>query len=268
MTENILIATPTTPTTLKKKGQNKGEKAEVEFKKELFNNRNNPLYLVPIFGEDASEGIQLIHSSTNKPCENLDQIKKAKATSKADVTIVFNKTKTRFDSSIKCETGAKPSILNHTPRSAKAFQEPLKDDIINIDKIASEYITKRTSGLITEDVKLCELDSYKDESNKTSFMKLLVYFIFIGTGSKQSDTECNSVILIHKNNKIKFIPCITEEEKESYVKSIINTCVLSFRNKGMPTKKNDLCNPWIYVNPKGKECGSLHIRLGNSDDLV
>jgi hypothetical protein len=268
MTENILIATPTTLTTLKKKGQNKGEKAEVEFKKELFNNRNNPLYLVPIFGEDASEGIQLIDSSTNKPCENLDQIKKAKSTSKADVTIIFNNTKIKYDISIKSETGAKPSILNHTPRSAKAFQESLKDDIINIDKIASEYITKRSNGVIKEDVKLCKLETYKDEENKSSFIKLLVYFIFIGTGSKRSETECNSVILIHKNNNISFIPCITEEEKESYVKSIINNCVLSFRSKGMPTKKNDLCNQWVYVNPSGKECGSLHIRLGNSDDLV
>jgi hypothetical protein len=43
----------------------------------------------------------------------------------------------------------------------------------------------------------------------------------------------------------------------------IEKSIISFRNKGMPTNTKEQCMPWVYVNNKGKECGSIHVRLAN-----
>ena len=243
---------------------NKGEKDEIKYKKELFEKRMDIEYCTALFGSEAQEGIEVINIETGKPYENITDIKKSKSASKADTIIILIKTQKQLNISIKSKTGAKPSIINHTPRSANAFQnEYLKNELCYLDMLAKEYIDKRKEGSICEDVEIGKLYSYNDEKIKNSLIKMLIYFTFKGTGSKLTEHECNSVLIINRNGSLSFILCDTEKEKESYIQKIVEKSIISFRNKGMPKKTTEQCMPWVYVNDKGKDCGAIHIRLAH-----
>ena len=103
-----------------------------------------------------------------------------------------------------------------------------------------------------------------DEKIKYDIKKTIAYFIFDGTGSGESKTNANSV-LTYKGTEISFLKCIDENQKMNYVNSIIDRCIISFRNKGMPKKITDNMKPLIYQDVKNdgniKNKGSLHIRL-------
>ena len=235
--------------------QNIGEKHEIDMKKILFMNQSNIAFLLLIFGLIASEGITL-------PYISIEQIKKAGTRSKADLEIRFNKTGQIFYASIKSKKGASPAILNHTPRCAKVFQTgELKEILIFIDILVTEYIEKRKKGIFNEDVPITEFECFNNPEIKNSIIKLLIYFTFKGTGSKLSPKECDSIIIGNKDDSLTFFQCVTEEEKESYINTIINNCVISLRNKGMPKQTNEQCKPWVYTNEAGKDCGSIHIRV-------
>jgi len=238
---------------------NCGEKSEILIKRLLFDKRDDSAFLVDIFGEDASEGIIVINSDTSSPYSFSHEIKKTKALSKADIIIKFNKNQCIRNCSIKSLIGAKPSIINHTPRSAKIFQpgQLLHSHLTNIDMLAREYINKRSNKEIGEDVKFCNLESFSNPEIKNSFVKLLLYFVFSGTGSKPSPTECDSILII--KDELRFIDCDTEEKKEEYILSILSNCIISFRSKGMPKQVKEECLPWIYTNDK--KCGSIHVRM-------
>ena len=199
------------------KKENKGEADEIKCKKELFEKRTDIDYCVALFGINAQEGIELINMENGSPYENISDIsKKTKSTSKSDVTILLKKTQELLHISIKSKRGQMPSIVNHTARSAHVFQlGQLKDDIINLDILAKEYHDERQKGTITEDVKISKFSSYANEEIKQSIIKMLIYFIFIGSGSKKSKEECNSILIIHKDASKNYISCKTEEEKES-----------------------------------------------------
>lgn len=246
------------------KKRNKGEKDEIKYKKVLFEKRMDIKYCTELFGDEAQEGIEVINIETCKPYENITDIKKSKSGSKADTIIILRKTQKQLNISIKSKTGARPSIINHTPRTANAFQNGyLKDDLCNLDMLAKEYINKRKEGFICEDVEIGKLNSYNDEKIKNSLIKMLIYFTFKGTGSKITEHECNSVLIINKNDSLSFILCDTEKEKETYIQTIIEKSIISFRNKGMPKHTIEQCMPWVYVNDKGRECGAIHIRLSH-----
>ena len=235
--------------------QNIGEKHEIDMKKILFMNQSNIAFLLLIFGLIASEGITL-------PYISIEQIKKAGTRSKADLEIRFNKTGQIFYASIKSKKGASPAILNHTPRSAKVFQTgELKEILIFIDILVTEYIEKRKKGIFNEDVPITEFEGFNNTDVKNSFIKMLKYFTFKGTGSKLSPKECDSIIIGNKDDSLTFFQCVTEEEKESYINTIFEKCVISLRNKGMPKQTNEQCKPWVYTNEAGKDCGSIHIRV-------
>jgi len=244
-----------------KTNQNKGEKDEIKYKREIFTKRKDEEFCVELFGSDGEEGIEVINIETGKPYEDINDIKKSKSFSKADTIILLIKPQKILKISIKSKGCARPSIINHTPRSANVFQNGcLKDDLGYLDMLAKEYIDKRKEGTICEDVEIGKLYSYQDEDIKKSLIKLLIYFIFKGTGSKISQHECNAVLIINKNGSLSFILCETEQEKESYVQTIIEKSVISFRKKGMPKNTTEKCMPWVYVN-KDKDCGSIHVRL-------
>jgi len=121
--ENKLISTETISDKGKStKEGNKGEKDEIKYKKELFEKRMDINYCTALFGSEAQEGIEIINIETGNQYENITDIKKSKSASKADTIIILIKTQKRLNISIKSKTGAKPSIINHTPRSANAFQ--------------------------------------------------------------------------------------------------------------------------------------------------
>jgi hypothetical protein len=243
---------------------NRGERDETNYKRDIFDNKSNIEYLEQNFGnaDDVSLGIEIINHETNLPYMSREEIKKSPSGYKADIIIKFIQTNRVRYVSIKSLSGQKPSILNHTPRSASAFQTTLRACLDDIDILAREYIEKRSSGTIREDVKFCDLESSKDENIRRSFADMLIYFVFKGTGSKMSPKECDSILIINRDKTLTFIDCDTDEKKHNYVASFIDKCVVSFRNKGMPSTVTDVCIPWIYTNNiNGKKCGSLHVRL-------
>jgi hypothetical protein len=240
---------------------NKGEKAETACKRMLFTRRADTEYLMTVFGQDACDGIELVDSATRQPYTDAESIKKAKSTSKADVSILLKHTNVVRHCSIKALVGAKPAILNHTPRSATAFQTELADCLPSLDLLASEYIAKRTRGEQGEDVAFSKLDVSADDTIKQNFMTALSYFVFRGTGSKRSPEECDAILIVEKDASLRFIDCDTDAKKQAYIETVVDKCVLSFRSKGMPTKIPTSCAPWIYVKDDTKFCGSLHIRL-------
>jgi hypothetical protein len=67
---------------------------------------------------------------TKKPYTDINHIKKSHSGSKADISILFIKTNEIKYCSMKSLSGAKPSILNHTPRIAKVFQTELKITLV------------------------------------------------------------------------------------------------------------------------------------------
>ena len=230
----------------------------------LFDHKANVEFLEQNLGNagDVSLGIEIINVKTNQPYTFKEEIKKAAARCKADIIIKFNKTNMIRYVSMKALNGAKPSILNHTPRSAKVFQTILKECIPYIDLLAQEYIQKRKSNAIGEDVPFYKLAAYKDENIKNSFIKTISYFVFTGTGSSISPNECDGILLTNKDGSLKFIDCDIAEKKYIYITSLIDNCTISFRSKGMPKKINDICLPWIYTNEiNGTKCGSIHVRL-------
>ena len=244
------------------KTYNKGEHAEVITKKQLFAQKTDLVFLTALFGNDACEGIEIINPATMEPFLAAEHIIKAKSSSKADLILWFKRPNVFRYVSIKSLNGAKPALLNHTPRRAKVFQTELLLELPNLDKIAAEYIQKRTQKIIGEDIAFAKLEISQDQAARDSFARMLSYFVFTGTGAKRSPNECDSLLIVQKDNSLLFLDCSTSEKKETYIKSILDQCVVSFRNKGMANKLNDLCNPWVYKEAANKKpCGSLHVRL-------
>lgn len=252
--------------------KNKGERDEIECIKLIYllNEQKEYDKLVQIFGQDAEEGICLINPNTNRVYNDVSEIKKANNPFiKADIIIKINKTEDIYNTSIKSLNNAPPAILNHTPRCAKVFQNGcLKNELFNIDLLISEYIIKRDDNQISEDIRLNNLDGFITNIDiRKSFVKLLSYFIFQGTGSKLSERPCNAIMTYKNKNDIHFNSYTTIVEKDDYCDVIVDNCKLSLRDKGMPTKPNELCVPWIYIqkNKDGtsKLKGSIHIRTRN-----
>jgi len=175
-------------------------------------------------------------------------------------------TKFEYRISIKSKNGAYPTILNHTPRTANVFINGyLSKNVPSLDTLLNEYIDKRKTKYIGEDISLCKLECVKDNLQiKECLKEVISYFIFDGSGKGDSKCKSNS-LLFYKNNTIKFIKCCNLEEKKKYVETILNNCIISLRDKGMPKKIKAENKPWIFNDYKTdgsiKYKGSLHIRL-------
>ena len=102
--------------------KNIGEKDELLLILKLHNLNHFKKYkeLTDIFGDEANEGITIIDMNTKEKL-NIFNLTKAKSCFKSDITIKMNKTENLYNCSIKSKKGANPTILNHTPRSAKVF---------------------------------------------------------------------------------------------------------------------------------------------------
>jgi len=245
---------------------NIGEKDEVLTIIRLFYYNKSKQYdkLIEIFGDEACEGLSIIDETENV-ITDINKINKAKGCLKADVIIKMKKTNETYRLSIKSKNGANPAILNHTPRSAKIFNTGcLNKCMKSIDILMQEYIDKRTQKMIGEDIQLNTLESMKDSTILADVKELLSYFVFDGTGKGDSSCKANSILYYEKNN-ISFIKCCEVEEKIKYIESILNSCIISLRDKGMPKTITDNCNPWVFKdcqeNDNIKYKGSLHIRM-------
>lgn len=249
-------------------GYNKGEKAEVLLLIELLNfiKTNNNDKLVKIFGNEASEGIQLLSLAEDKIITDYNELTKSKGNYKSDCKIRINKNDFVYSISIKSKNGAYPTILNHTPRSAKVFTPDgcLYKCLDSLDTILTEYIDKRDRKIIGEDISITKLDCTKDLSIKSDLLDVLSYFVFNGTGKGDSSCKANSIIE-YKDSEIVFIKCRNDQEKKEYINTIYDRIIISLRDKGMPKVITDYCNPWVFNDVKAdgliKYKGCLHIRL-------
>lgn len=257
----------------KKKGKssnkNRGEKDEVLVLRKLYrlNEREEYDKLVEIFGEEASEGISILNIETDEEIDDINKISKAGCNYKADCKIRMKKTNNIYAPSIKSFNGRDPSILNHTPRSAKIFQEGgIFNDLVScLDKILQEYIFERTNKTIGQDIPISNLKCLKDDDSlKKTFSEILLYFVFNGTGKQYSKCKSDAIITYH-DDKIIFTKCDNIQNKKEYIESIFDKIVISLRNKGMPKVLKEYCKPWVFndVKPDGsiKHKGSLHIRM-------
>ena len=244
--------------------KNKGDKGEKQCIQHCFDNQNNSIWCMKHFKE--SKSIKLIDPVTKKIIQSVEDIKKAPSGCKADILILLETSGEILYPSIKTTNCSPPSILNHTHRNARAFQSKLIKYLPYIDNTIKYYIEKRKAGTIAEDVKLLKLINYCNNKNevKYAWKKIISYFAFSGTGSKDSICPANSVLL-WDGNKIKFYDCKTEEQKESYIESILSKdlFVISIRKKAMPKHICDEHMPWIFEHIVGDEIkikGCLSIR--------
>ena len=249
---------------------NKGEKDEILLMIELFHLNQSKQYdkLVTIFGDEASEGIYILSMDTsdNEVVTDINTLSKAKGTYKSDCVIKMCKTNFIYYASIKSKNCANPAILNHTPRTAKVFREDgiLNDYVSNLDTVLKEYIDKRTDNIIGEDTQIINLESLKMPETRLAFMNVLSYFVFEGSGKGDSIYKANAM-LYYDNGKIIFTKCCSDDDKKTYIENIYNNIIISLRDKGMPKKKDEYCNPWVFTDCKEdgtvKYKGSLHIRI-------
>ncbi len=250
--------------------KNIGERDEYHVIVELFHHREDPLYLCPVFGEEAREGIRVIDPNGKEYQEVAEIPQKAKAKYKGDVTLRFVLSGRSIHVSIKSLRGAMPSLVNHTHRAAKVFQHVLKDHLVHLDRLAKEY---HAIQLVTpkEDMHFGNISCFSEEPVRQAILHLLVYFVFVGTGAKKAPHECNAILVFHKDERLEYISCVTEEERMAYVSSQVDQCMLSFRDKGMTLKTSEIQMPWVgnyYSNKKGKpmDYGAIHVRMAKTDE--
>lgn len=246
---------------------NKGEIGEIVTINKLYDLKNDCKKLIHIFGDDILEGYELYDMDGNIIL-NKEQIKKSKSKSKADCIMELKKTKVKYFISIKCTNGSLPSILNHTPRSAKVFCETgeLFNNLEKLDKLIKLLNEERKKGNVGEDIVISNNLINIDNDLQENLLDVLKYFMFYGSGSGISKNPVNSILEISEPNDItkwNFINCDDDIKKIEYIKKIYNKIVISMRDKGMPKNKNklEICNPWIYNDKNNKKKGSLHIRI-------
>jgi hypothetical protein len=236
--------------------KNFGEKAEIACQKWLLSASHEEL--VNVFGDVASEGIQLLHVDTHKVIQCETDVKKTASGYKADTCIEFIKTGKKIFPSIKSNDGAAPTFLNTTPRSAKVFKEGgyLHPELGDIDTLASEYIKRREAGE-GEDIRLDSFECYNDPF----IHKTIDYFTFKGTGQKGVSKQPADSILYFTDGKITSFKMLeTDKSKMEYINNIIHRIKLSFRSKGMPKKRNKYNEPWCNWCDD-KEKGAINMRV-------
>lgn len=171
--------------------KNNGEKDEIRCIKHIYSLiKTNSPELYKLFGVKSNNEIIMINPATNKEYD-INEIVKTPSQYKADVILYLNTIS--FNVSIKSIRCSAVAIINHTHRNARVFKTTLNAELPYIDEYVAEYIKKRDSKIITEDISLTSLECFKDVV-KESIITMLVYFIFSGTGSQLSKLNCDSII--------------------------------------------------------------------------
>lgn len=186
-------------------------------------------------------------------------IKKSSTYSKTDISINGK----RF--SLKETNGAPAAIINHTTRPGfERICNQLGVDISKLDQIMENYWNLRQKSIIKEDTKIsdanCPFKTHKD------FLKPIInYFIFDGSGSRNSTFPADTILEIDYKNIPRSMRMIG---KDDYFKEVWPKLIFSVRSKGMPPS---------YPNCDNKESiaiwtrradnllkGSLHVRVGDN----
>lgn len=235
---------------------NKGEKGEINITKQMYRHRNDRSWVLKYFRYDSR--MLLMHPKDYHDwplrfIEHEDDLQKAGTSYKADIIVWFLDVVIIKRVSIKCFDGGPPTILNHTPRTAKCWSEMLDPP----DAVVAKMNTMRRSGECGEDIPLSRLQL--DDQQIENLKKILAYFVFTGSGSRKSKVPCDSVLYAKSDEIIQFYPSIVE-----YIDTLITTrkLKLSIRNKGYTSKKALEDRTWVYQEePCGNLKGALNIRL-------
>jgi hypothetical protein len=224
--------------------------------------------LVSVFGTRAKSGIIVRDVRTGNPV-TIPNISKSPPWCKADVIVEFIDTKEIRNISVKSNNGMPYAVVNHTPRSAHVFQHgSLNTYLADLDYVVMRMNKQKYMSESAEDINIEDL-KYLLRRHIVVLKRLLMYFVFCGSGSGDSKVQADSVLLIDGGD-LKFVDCYHDVDKKKYIDSLYPKIKMSMRNKGMPTKpKNmtrasqkkyvtrmELCNPWMYGTK-----GSLHIRI-------
>ncbi len=253
---------------------NKGEKAEIFFKAKLLYLKDSGEELADIgeitqLSDDSnledlewdSEYLPLLNNRDFECIQKCIGLKKSSNMSKADVTI------NNISYSIKLKD-EKPSIINHTTRLGfERICDQLHIEIEILDGIILEYWKKRFDGTITEDIRnndpRCPFITYKDY-----FKPIINYFVFTGSGSKDSKYIAEKVLVLDYKALENVINIY---DKDEYFDSIWSNLIFSLRGggkskRGMPKnypncKDSESISKWTR-KIKGEYKGALSVRVG------
>ena len=253
---------------------NKGEKAEIFLKAMLLrlkdSNETHPILGKIIHLSDDTNLASLQWKSEcqkffdSKEFEKLQKylgLKKSSNQSKADVTI------NGINYSIKLQD-ERPSIINHTTRPGfERICNFLGIKIDTLDKIITEYWKKRSDGIITEDIGNNDRRS-PFLSHKEYLKPIINYFVFDGTGSRDSNYVAKKVLVIDYKSMQNGIRII---DKNQYFDDVWPNLVFSLRGggkskRGMPKdypncKNSASIGMWTNNTSDGYK-GALSVRVG------
>ncbi len=185
---------------------------------------------------------------------------KAKGSYKADVIINGE------GYSVKSHRSAPPAIVNHTPRWGwYRICQQIGVDISKLDIMVEEYFNLRRQGIIAEDIYNSDNRS-PFAKNKEYLRPILNYFLFKGTGAKDSEYPAKYVLDCGEPYDIQTWKIHDEDD---YLDIFWNEMKFSMRNKGFEAYpytrpsdawKTSLSKPWAKIFD-GTMKGSLHVRV-------
>jgi hypothetical protein len=190
--------------------------------------------------------------------------KKSPSNSKADIHI------NDIGYSIKSVRSSPPAIVNHTARPGFVnVCERIGVDISQLDSMIDEYWIKRKKRILKEDVRNDNNDS--PFTNHSLYLKpILNYFLFVGTGQKDSLYPSSGIILF--DNPLDPEKWLLKN-KEDALDFFWRKLVFSLRSKkGMPSGYPYKMSKKALINKSSVEKwtefidgdyrGALHIRIG------
>jgi len=245
---------------------NSGEKAELFYKAKLLKAKFDDEEITP-FGkiESLSDDANLSTLVWKEKCKDLLEfdkakelqeclgLKKARTTSKADVTI--NGTNYSF----KDLSGSDPALLNHFLRPVyESVCATVGSDIDTLDSIIEKYWHLRENKIIGEDTHIMQ-DSSPFKGHQNYLKPIIIYLTFIGQ-EVPSDYKAEKLIITKIKTDPNFIEVYDKEEYWEHVKTRIK---FSLRGHGLPKnwkdKNQKSKEKWMrYCN--GKLKGQLHVR--------
>ena len=252
--------------------KNKGESGEILFKIKLVQMRDDgesfngmPITSVGYVREYG----QLTMDIQDIAMRSDDELVKISGEMMIDKAGVFDKADVYINKvgvSLKSTYGANSALINHTARPG--FERVCREvgaDITVLDGIVEKYWELRLAGDIPEDIPNWDPRSpFRD--HKEYFRPILEYFLFRGSGSRESKHPAEYIIEFAdplNPRKWKVV------SKEKAIDEIWDKLVFSMRSKkGMPDnytleykgKNADSIARWVRFHD-GDYKGALHVRI-------
>lgn len=167
--------------------------------------------------------------------------------------------------SVKSLQSAPPALVNHTARDGwERACSYVNESIEELDEIIKEYWDKRRKGIISEDIRnSSNLSPFRN--HKDYMIRILNYFLFIGSGSRVSPSPAEYILEFDNPLKVSTWSIY----KDEYLDKFWNNLIFSLRSsKGMgnypnikdPVKKASM-SKWTVLY-EGAYKGALHVRVG------